>query len=238
MLTPVWMTRPCRANSLRASFATASSAAPRNAGSASSTVTAAPRRRHTLPISRPMTPAPTTPRRAGTSRSASAPALSRIRSLSMATPGSARGFEPVATITCCATTVAAVAPSTRTCQPVAASPPANEPTPWKNATLFFLNRYRMPSLFCATTRSLRASMRRRRSRGRRPLCRARRIHGPRARNSRRIAAAPSTGCNRRWCRCRPAPACRRRASSRRCTPSSSPAARSGWPRCSRPGRRR
>jgi hypothetical protein len=159
ILTPVCTASPCRAKVLRASFATASSAAPRNAGSASSTVTFAPSRRQTLPISRPMTPAPTTPSRAGTSRIASAPALSRTRSLSNATPGSARGFEPVATITCFVTSAAGVAPFARIAQPACAPPPLNAPMPWKNATLFFLKRYAMPSLFCPTTFSLRASMR-------------------------------------------------------------------------------
>ena len=45
--------------------------------------------------------------------------------------------------------------------------PTNDPAPWKKVTLFFLNRYRMPSLFCLTTASLRAS-RRARSRLRLP----------------------------------------------------------------------
>ena len=70
MLTPLIFTpssifRPCRPKSFAASFATCSSTAPRKAGSASSSVTSAPSRRHTDPISRPMTPAPTTPRRLG-----------------------------------------------------------------------------------------------------------------------------------------------------------------------------
>jgi len=60
--TPVWIARPCLANARFASFATASSAAGRRVGRASSTVVCAPRRRHTLPISSPITPAPTTPR--------------------------------------------------------------------------------------------------------------------------------------------------------------------------------
>src|SRR2546423_11274410 len=42
-------------------------------GNASRTVVAAPRRRQTLPISSPITPAPTTPSRLGTSGMASAP---------------------------------------------------------------------------------------------------------------------------------------------------------------------
>jgi hypothetical protein len=154
---PVWMASPCFAKSLPASFAMAPSAAPRNAGSASSTVTSAPSRRQTLPISSPMTPAPTTPRRFGTAGIARAPALSSTRTLSIGTPGSARGFDPVATITCFAASSAGFAPATASFHR-SPSLPANDPTPWKNATLFFLNRYRMPSLFWATTRSLRASI--------------------------------------------------------------------------------
>ena len=59
-----------------------------------------------------MTPAPTTPSRFGTSGIASAPALSSTRSLSNGAPGSARGVEPVATITCVATSDAGAAPLT------------------------------------------------------------------------------------------------------------------------------
>ena len=154
--TPRCIASPCFAKSFFASFAIASSATPRNSGSASSTVTLAPSRRHTLPISRPITPAPTTPSVFGTSASASAPSLSSTRTLSIAVPGSGRGFDPVATITCFAASSAGLAPSTFTTQPAEALPPANAPRPWKNVTLFLRNRKRMPSLFCATTFSLRA----------------------------------------------------------------------------------
>jgi hypothetical protein len=84
-----------------------------------------------------------------------------------------------------------------------------EPRPWKNATLFFLNRYRMPSLFCLTTLSLRPASSPRRCQALDSRCRGRRSGGRRARSARSTAAAPSTGCSRRWCRCRPAPARRR-----------------------------
>jgi hypothetical protein len=46
---------------------------------ASSTVTSAPRRRQTLPSSRPITPAPMTPRRFGTASNSSAPQESTMR---------------------------------------------------------------------------------------------------------------------------------------------------------------
>ena len=65
MFTPSWIFRPCFVKTFSASLATPSSTAPRKLGSASSTVTSAPRRRHTEPISSPITPEPTTPRRFG-----------------------------------------------------------------------------------------------------------------------------------------------------------------------------
>src|SRR6266700_1840378 len=72
ILTPSSILSPCLAKIFQASFAICSSAVPRNTGSASRIVTSDPRRRQTLPISRPMTPAPMTPRRLGTSGIASA----------------------------------------------------------------------------------------------------------------------------------------------------------------------
>ena len=149
------MTSPCFVKSFSASLAMAVSTVPRNAGNASSTVTSAPSRRQTLPISRPITPAPTTPSLRGTSGIASAPSLSSTRTLSKVTPGSARGFEPVAMMTCLAVSSAGFAPATVSFHR-SPSLPANEPKPWKNVILFFLKRYRMPSLFCPTTLFLRA----------------------------------------------------------------------------------
>jgi hypothetical protein len=52
--------------------------AARKVGSASSTVTSAPRRRHTEPISRPMTPEPIRPSFFGTAPMRSAPSLLRM----------------------------------------------------------------------------------------------------------------------------------------------------------------
>ena len=89
----------CFAKALAASFATCSSAAPRKFGSASSTVTSAPRRRHTEPISRPMTPEPMTPSRFGTCGMRSAPSFDSTSSSSKGAPGSARALEPVAMTT-------------------------------------------------------------------------------------------------------------------------------------------
>mmetsp|Transcript_46067 Transcript_46067/g.120686 ORF Transcript_46067/g.120686 Transcript_46067/m.120686 type:complete len:226 (+) Transcript_46067:66-743(+) len=62
----------------------------------STTVTSAPRRRHTEPISRPMTPPPTTTIFFGTSVNSSAPVDVTIVFSSTGTPGSFAGSDPVA----------------------------------------------------------------------------------------------------------------------------------------------
>jgi len=135
----------------QASFATASSAAPRNFGSASRIVTSAPSRRHTLPSSSPITPAPITPKRFGTAGKASAPSLSQIVSLSTFTPGRWRAFEPVATMTYFAWTSS---PPTAI---VYVSPPfTKRPKPCSHVTLFFLKRYSTPFTIFVTMDSLRA----------------------------------------------------------------------------------
>ena len=98
--------------SLSASLATPSSTAAKKVGMPSSTVTSAPRRRHTEPISSPITPEPISPSRRGTASSASAPALDKMRCSSNGTPGKARALDPVATMTCLPTKVSSVAPET------------------------------------------------------------------------------------------------------------------------------
>jgi hypothetical protein len=138
-------------------LAICSSTAPSKVGSASRTVTSDPSRRHTDPISRPITPEPIMPRRLGIDGMRNAPSLERMWSSSNGVPGSARGFEPVATITWRATSVSSCAPITLMVMP-SAPVATNDPRPWKNVTLFFLKRYRMPSLFCFTTASLRPSI--------------------------------------------------------------------------------
>ena len=62
----------------------------------STTVTSAPRRRHTEPSSRPMMPAPMTISFFGTSGRDRAPVESTMRLLSTSTPGRPEGSEPVA----------------------------------------------------------------------------------------------------------------------------------------------
>ncbi len=62
-------------------------------------VTSLPSRFHTLPSSRPITPAPITPNRFGTTSKSSAPALSTMSFPSNFANGSSIGTEPVAMIT-------------------------------------------------------------------------------------------------------------------------------------------
>ncbi len=131
---------PCFAKTLAASAATCSSAAPRKTGSASSIVTSAPSRRHTLPISSPITPAPITPRRFGHFGERERTAIGKDQLLvKVGTRQRARQFEPVAMIACFASNVSAALPVTLISQP---SAPAltKLPRPWKNSTLFFLKR--------------------------------------------------------------------------------------------------
>ena len=61
--------------------------------------------------------------------------------MSIGTPGSARGFEPVATITCFARQLRGLrARRPRSSSRLAALPPANEPRPWKNVDLVLLEQ--------------------------------------------------------------------------------------------------
>src|SRR5690606_38299150 len=57
-------------------------------------------------------------------------------------------------MTCLAISSSSSLPLTLMLQPPSTWP-EKAPVPWKKVTLFFLNRYRMPSLFCLTTVSLR-----------------------------------------------------------------------------------
>ena len=59
-----------------------------------------------------MTPAPMTPSVLGTAPMRSAPSLDRILSSSKSAPGKARGFEPVATMTCLALRLSGLSPAT------------------------------------------------------------------------------------------------------------------------------
>ncbi len=157
------MRSPWRANCFHASLRTASSAAARNSGMASRIVTSAPRRRHTEPSSSPITPAPITPRRFGTSASDSAPTLSQTSRLSIGAKGSVRGREPVATMTCAAASrcVSSLLPGpgpTAICQ-ASPSRPTKRPKPWIQSILFLRNRNSMPRVIFCTIDVLRACIR-------------------------------------------------------------------------------
>jgi hypothetical protein len=72
---------------------------------------------------------------------ANAPSFDSTRCSSKSRPGRLRGTEPVATMICFAdSTCSASLPVTATCHPASALPPLSAAVPWKNVTLFFLNR--------------------------------------------------------------------------------------------------
>src|SRR5690348_2746557 len=110
---------------------------------------------HTEPSSRPITPAPITPRRFGTSVRSSAPALSMMRLPSNFANGSSIGTEPVAMITLAASSVclAPSSPVTSTLLPFSSLPvPKNGVT---GLPLTPLNSMATPPVNCLTILSLR-----------------------------------------------------------------------------------
>ena len=74
----------------------------RKSGSASSITTSEPRRPQTLPSSSPITPAPITPKRAGTLSNSSAPVESTIKSSVNGVGAMSTGTDPGASTTCAA----------------------------------------------------------------------------------------------------------------------------------------
>ena len=156
-LTPSSIFKPCLSNAFLASLAICSSTAPKKVGRPSKIVTSAPKRRQTEPISKPMTPEPIKASFLGTLPMRNAPSLDNILTSSNGVPGRARAFEPVAMMTCLPTIDSSALPVTLTSKPPSTDL-ANVPRPWKKVILFFLNKYKMPSLFCLTTVSLRPSI--------------------------------------------------------------------------------
>ena len=154
-LTPNSIFRPCLSKAFLASLAICVSTAPKNVGRPSKMVTSEPKRRQTEPISKPITPEPISTNFRGTEPRDKAPSLDKICVSSKGTPGKARAVEPVATMTFLPITVSCCAPLTK----ISYAPSCarlKEARPWKKLTLFFLNKYKIPSLFCLTTLSLRA----------------------------------------------------------------------------------
>ena len=113
----------------------------------STTVTRAPRRRHTDPSSSPMMPAPTTTMVLGTDLSDSAPVELTIRFSSMSTPRSGATSEPVAMTMLPAFNRCFFLPSVTVTWPAAVI----APTPTSRVTLFFLSRNATPLVRSATT---------------------------------------------------------------------------------------
>mmetsp|Transcript_8449 Transcript_8449/g.20031 ORF Transcript_8449/g.20031 Transcript_8449/m.20031 type:complete len:337 (-) Transcript_8449:60-1070(-) len=143
---------PCRLSSLCTSLATSRSLGNATWSVNSTTVTSAPRRDHTEPSSRPITPPPTTTSDSGTAPNSSAPVLDTTRCSSNLRNGSSVGALPVAITTLRARTVLS-------CSPLVASATAtvcgstNEPRPTSCVTPYFLNRPAMPpvrptTVFC------------------------------------------------------------------------------------------
>ena len=116
----------------------------------STTVTSLPKRRHTEPSSRPITPAPITTRCLGASGRASAPVESRMRWLSIVTPGSGVGSEPVA-ITMSLACNSRTLPSARVT--VTLPGPFKRPQPLIHSTLFLRNRNSIPLVRAVTLSS-------------------------------------------------------------------------------------
>jgi len=141
-------------NSRAATLATSASAAARKFGRPSRIVTCEPRRFQTLPSSRPITPAPMTPRRLGTLSKSSAPMLSTMCSPNFAN-GSSIESEPAARTTLLPLS-STVLPSC--CFTVTTLPGCSWPKPWYAATLLALNSAAMPPVNCFTILSLRPIM--------------------------------------------------------------------------------
>ena len=111
-----------------------------------------PRRRHTPPISRPITPAPITPSVFGTAPMFSAPSLDSTTFVERQAGQFARRTGRHDHVLGDQVFLGGAGDLDR---PAAFDLAGERALPWKKVTLFFLNRYRMPSLFCLTTEFLR-----------------------------------------------------------------------------------
>ena len=151
---------PWAFSSFAASLLTALSAAAKNSGMASNTTTSLPKRRHTEPSSRPITPPPMTPKRAGTSVKSNAPVESTIYSLSIGATGISMGTEPEAKITFLAVIVVGAEPSNgvnSTCLS-APLPSSNFPVPCSQSAPLPFNNAATPPVNCLTIASLRLNI--------------------------------------------------------------------------------
>ena len=149
------MSRPCLVRVFWASFDTAVSAAIRKVSRASRTVTSAPRRAHTEPSSRPITPAPITPRRFGTAWNSRAPVESTMTFWSTGAGGMSIGREPEARITFSAS-MTSVVPSALVTSTFL--PASSLPWPWIEVTPLALNRVATPPVRFLTMPALRPTI--------------------------------------------------------------------------------
>ena len=136
IFTPKSIASPCSwVKYLNASLAICWSAAGKKVGAASKICTSAPKRFHTEPISKPITPAPITPNFLGTAVKFNAPSLSNTLTLLMFTNcGKPRGAEPVAITTCLAAICVPLSTFNSHSSPCL---PANEARPKMLSILFF-----------------------------------------------------------------------------------------------------
>ena len=146
---------PCFFKHLAASLDKSLSADPKNVSIASNTTTSLPKRCHTVPISKPITPAPMIPKRFGTSRIFSAPTLSIIISSVNGAGGIVTATEPAANMTLPALTSLTLpsAAVTFTIQSF-----CSWPMPWIKVTPLALNNPATPIVRLLTMAFLRANM--------------------------------------------------------------------------------
>ncbi len=138
---------PCRSSRRWNCFATSPSTPGTMRSRNSTTSTSEPRRRHTEPSSSPITPAPITSSRFGTSGNDSAPVDDTIWRSSISMPGSVAASEPVAI-------TMFFASSSRTPSFVFTLTRPGAvifPSPTMPVTLFFLNRNSTPLVSSPTT---------------------------------------------------------------------------------------
>ena len=152
---PRRISSPCLVKIFFDSLATALSIMAKKSSMASNRTTSEPRRFHTEPSSKPITPAPITPKRLGTSSISRAPVESTIRSPSTLATGISIGSEPDARITLPASitdTVPSLAVNSTFL------PAISLPAPYNAVTPLALNRPAIPPVNWLIILFLRSSM--------------------------------------------------------------------------------
>ena len=150
---PNRISKPCLVKIFCASLETNLSNIGKNESKASKTTTSEPKRLHTEPNSKPITPAPITPKRLGTSLKAKAPVESTIMSSVKGATGMLIGAEPAAKITAFVAWTVSVAPSCATnCTCLLAN---KVPVPCNHTIPLPLSNCATPPVNWLTTASLR-----------------------------------------------------------------------------------